>query len=215
MLRRTIIIGLVVGALAVVGLASPASAAAGDKTQVFDFATAEPISGAYSALVRGEDRIGSRIRTWAVAGDAYTLWYVIFNAPQECSDGACGGDDIFNSDGSFNVDQIEAARISVLWGNAGAVAKPSGRLSLGGSLSVGEVPDEPNQVVIGRGEDGALVPLGVVTGLEDSQAAEVHVVIQSHGAAHEDPELLHEQLTTFGGACNPACGDFQFAVHLP
>jgi hypothetical protein len=31
-------------------------------------------------------------------------------------------------------------------------------------------PHGPRQVVIGRAEDGALVPLGVVTGLEHSTA---------------------------------------------
>jgi hypothetical protein len=80
---------------------------------------------------------------------------------------------------------------------------------------VGEVPDGQGQVAIGRGEDGALVPLGVVTGLEDSHRAVIVVVLQDHGTAHDDPELLNRQLTSFEGACNPTCEDVQFAVHVP
>ena len=59
----------------------------------------------------------------------------------------------------------------MVWAGAGAVANPAGRLKLDGFLGRGEVPDGPGQVVIGRGEDGALVPLGVVTGLEDLHGA--------------------------------------------
>ncbi len=70
------------------------------------------------------------------------------------------------------------------------MADPAGRLKLDGALGTGEVPDGPGQVVIGRGEDGALVPLGVVTGLEDPHGAAIIVVLQDHGAAHVDPELL-------------------------
>jgi hypothetical protein len=41
------------------------------------------------------------------------------------------------------------------------------------------------------------------------------VVLQAHGAAHDDPELLEQQLTSFQGACNSACEDAQIAVHVP
>jgi hypothetical protein len=47
--------------------------------------------------------------------------------------------------------------------------------------------------VIGRAEDGALVPLGVVTGLEDPHGAVIIAVLQDHGAAHDEPELLEVQ----------------------
>jgi hypothetical protein len=69
--------------------------------------------------------------------------------------------------------------------------------------------------VIGRGDDGALVPLGVVTGLEDPQGAVIIAVLQDHGAAQADPETLERQLTSFQGACNPECEDVQIAVHAP
>jgi hypothetical protein len=67
----------------------------------------------------------------------------------------------------------------------------------------------------GGAEDGALVPLGVVTRLEDPHGAVIIAVLQDHGAAHDEPELLERQLTSFQGACNPGCEDVQTARHLP
>ena len=61
-------------------------------------------------------------------------------------------------------------------------------------------------------DDGALVP-GPVTGLKDAQTAEIHIVVQDHGTAHTDPDLLEQQLSGSQTACNPKCVDVQFAVH--
>jgi hypothetical protein len=49
-------------------------------------------------------------------------------------------------------------------------------------------------------------------GLENSFAAEVHLVVRSHG----QPDLvrLYEQLNTFEVDCD-VCEDVQFAVHAP
>jgi hypothetical protein len=55
----------------------------------------------------------------------------------------------------------------------------------------------------------------VVTGLEDPHGAVIVAVLEDHGAAHDDPELLERQLTSFQGACNPGCEDVQAARHLP
>jgi len=213
-------------ALALVTFSQAASAAPKDKVDVLDGATLddpsqepEPIAGAFSMLDRTDQRITTKVRTRARPGHAHTLWYVIFNAPQRCSDGGCGDDDVFvdpsDHSAGFNAAQIAATRASVVWGNAGAVANRAGRLKLEGALGTGEVPDGPRQVVIGRGEDGALVPLGVATGLENPHDAVIIAVLQDHGAAHDDPELLEQQLTSFQGACNSACEDAQIAVHVP
>lgn len=195
---------------------APAALAAQDKQPLYSFATGEPITGAYSKLSRSDTAVAAQIRTAAPAGDAVTIWYVIFNAPDACSD-ACGEDDIFvNGDPNqgFNFDQINAARVSVVYGGDGEVVNPGGRVALDGGLAEGSVPSGANQIVIGRSEDGAFVP-GPVTGLEDASAAEVHIVLQDHGTAHEDPDLLASQLSGFNTACNPECIDIQFAVHQP
>ena len=211
-------------AVTAIAASQAAGAAPTDKVDVLDGATLdgatpEPVTGAFSMLERTAEGIANKLRTRARPGHAHTLWYVIFNAPERCSDGACGDDDVFidpsDHSAGFNVPQIQATRVSVVWAGAGAVANPAGRLKLDGALGAGEVPAGPGQVVIGRGEDGALVPLGVVTGLEDPQAAVIIAVVQDHGAAHADPELLERQLTSFQGACNSECEDVQIAVHLP
>lgn len=213
-----LLMAVMAAALLVAVPARPSYAAPPDKQAVHDFATGNAITGTFSMLDRGDEAIASTIRTTATPGHAITLWYVIFNAPENCSDGMCGADDLFldpaaGGAGGFNAAQIGAARISVVYGGDGAVANAGGRLALDGGLAEGEVPTGANQVVIGAG--GALVPLGPVSGLEDAQAAEVHIVLQDHGLADDDPAVLASQLSSFNGGCNPTCWDIQFSVHLP
>lgn len=211
-------------AMTAIGGSQAASAGPKDKVDMLNAATLEgatpePITGAFSVLDRGDEGIATKVRTRARPGHAHTLWYAVFNAPENCSDGACGDDDVFadpsDHSAGFNAAQIATTRVSVVWAGAGAVANPAGRLKLDGALGTGEVPAGQGQVAIGRGEDGALVPLGVVTGLEDPHGAVIIAIVQDHGAAHADPELLERQLTTFQGACNPECEDVQIAVHVP
>jgi len=218
--RRTAGTGALVAALIAGGLVLGTQAGGTgppERVPLLEEATGEPVAS--SKLHRGDDGIRTKVRTHGRAGHPHTLWYVIFNAPQRCSGGVCGQDDIFvdpdDHAAGFNGAQIAATRASVVWAGDGAVADRRGRLKLKGALAVGEVPDGQGQVAIGRGEDGALVPLGVVTGLEDSHRAVIVVVLQDHGTAHDDPELLNRQLTSFEGACNPTCEDVQFAVHVP
>ncbi|HWI05959.1 MAG TPA: hypothetical protein VNT54_00410 [Solirubrobacteraceae bacterium] len=217
--RRTAtsIFGMI--AVAAIAWSQAASAAPKDKAGVVDAVSQEQVGAAFSMLGRTASGITTKVRTRVRPGRAHTLWYVIFNAPEHCSDAVCGQDDIFadprNHAAGFNAAQIPATRASVVSGSAGAVSNGSGRLKLDGGLAVGEVPAGPKRVVIGRGADGALVPLGVVTGLEDAARAVIIVVLQDHGRAHRDPALLQQQLTSFEGACNPVCADAQFAVHAP
>ena len=97
---------------------------------VLDEATRDPVKGASSTLVRHDRGIASRFRTRARPGHAYSRWYVIFNAPERCSDGICGDDDVFLDPGDrsagFNVPQIAATRVSSVWASAGAVADRAG-----------------------------------------------------------------------------------------
>lgn len=217
--RRTATAVLGTIAVAAVAWSQAASAAPKDKAAVLDAVTQEQVPAAFSMLERRPAGIATKVRTRVRAGRAHTLWYVIFNAPEHCSDADCGQDDIFvdprDHAAGFNVAQIAATRASLVTGDAGAVSNRAGRLKLDGGLRVGDVPAGPRRVVIGRGEDGALVPLGVVTGLEDARRAVIIAVLQDHGPAHRDAGLLQEQLTAFEGACNPQCADAQFAVHAP
>jgi hypothetical protein len=87
--------------VALVASSQPASAAPKDKVEVLDGATLddpsrepEPVPGAFSMLDRSERAIATKLRTRARPGHAHTLWYMIFNSPENCSDAACGDDDI-------------------------------------------------------------------------------------------------------------------------
>lgn len=190
-----------------------------DRVPVLDEATRTPVAGASSTLVRHDRGIASRFRTRALPGHAYSLWYVVFNAPERCSDGICGQDDIFldprDPAAGFNAPQIRSTRASSVWARDGAVADRRGRLRLRGRLRVGAPPRGARQVVVGRAEDGALAPVGLVTGIEDPHGAVVIAVLQDHGKAHDDRDLRKQQLTTFSGACNPACAEVQLAPHVP
>lgn len=139
-------------------------------------------------------------------GDAYTVWWVVFNAPESCSDGVCGEDDLIDPDtGELDPVAIAAARVGL--GHAtGNVARTDGTTEFGARLVVGD--DRDHQVLFPAGMDGESV-------LEVSgEAAEVHIVVQSHGHGRGGPQLI-DQLSAFMTSCTPACADLQFAVFLP
>ena len=134
-------------------------------------------------------------------GDAVTLWWVVWNNPQGCSDGICG-DDEFNPG---NEGLLVAAEAAV--GNAsGNVVKSNGTMEFGGVLRKNTMDD--HQVVFGAGFSSPYL-LTV-----DPQDAEVHMVLQNHGQGRGGKKL-REQLTYFEANCTPDCEDVQFSVHLP
>ena len=124
------------------------------------------------------------------AGEAYTLWAVIFNAPEKCSDGVCDEDDVF-------VDPVTPETAVVYL--SGLRVPASGVISIGGSYAVGQTY-------------GAL-PFPATT-IYDVEAAEIHLVLRSHGGFL--PAVADEQITTFGEGCvTQDCQDMQFAVFQP
>jgi hypothetical protein len=143
--------------LALVTFSQAASAAPKDKVDVLDGATLddpsqepEPIAGAFSMLDRTDQGITTKVRTRARPGHAHTLRSVIFNAPQRCSDGGCGDDDVFvdasDHSAGFNAAQIAATRASVVWGERRSGGQPSGTPQARGCLGTGEVPGGPRQL---------------------------------------------------------------------
>ena len=121
---------------------------------------------------------------------ALTLWGVLFNEPQNCSDGVCGEDDLF-------VDPLPP-RTSVVF-LSGQRVPANGRLAYGASY--------------GEGSTVGALPLPTL-GLEDADAAEVHLILRTHG--RYIPGLADEQITSFDGGCDvQTCEDLQFAVFRP
>lgn len=137
---------------------------------------------------------------------AHTLWVLVFNRPENCSD-ACGEDDIFLPDGTLNVPQVLATGLGIANGS-GNVAKSDGTLEFGARVPRNaDLLALGHQVLFGDG-------FGPIVLTASPHDAEVHFIIQTHGQARGGPKLL-EQLSTVDSACTPFCTDIQFAVHLP
>jgi hypothetical protein len=181
------------------------------ESPVHRFADATAVDDAFARLTRYNGVVTAVISTDdLVAGDVYTLWWVVFNAPENCSNGVCDLDDIFavdengsvprDADGNrvMNMDGIAAAEISVL--HAAGGYSEHGSLSTSAWLREGATP----WTVFGAG-------------LLDAETAEIHLVVRTHG-----PKLdgaFADQLSTFGGGCEPMdaapCDDVQFAIFMP
>jgi hypothetical protein len=177
---------------------SPVSAHT-SQAAIYRFSDLSPVAGAYSQLTRGNGMIAMELATGDLVPDApYTVWWVVFNRPQDCY-GACDLDDLFNPDGTMNLNPN--AGISVLFAD-GAMTDEQGVAIFSAVLPEGRALGE---VLAGPG-------------LVDARQAEVHLVVRAHGAL--DLNRAWEQLSTFepapihGGTCVP-CEDVQFSVHLP
>ena len=141
-----------------------------------------------------------------IAGHTYTVWWVIWNQPQNCTvEFEC-------SDADFGIpDDVE---VEVLYA-AGHLVGASGQGNFAGSLKENDTDGSINA-------DFGLDSYG---GLQDARTAEVHLVLRSHGPAI--PGQVNEQISTYGGGCTTyygfdpfteipdeegECGDIFFAV---
>lgn len=144
----------------------------------------------------------------------YTVWWVIFNNPDECENG-CGEPDLFNDDVGG----------SVLYA-AGHAIGGNGKGNFAGSLRTGDISgcqapwDAFDLTLID--EEGELDMCR--EGLIDPQSAEIHLVVRTHG--EKIPGMVNEQINTFAGGCTAEssfgasngpneCVDQQFAIHFP
>jgi hypothetical protein len=171
------------------------------------------VEGAESTLVRMEHGLFASFSTTGLEpGEAVTLWWVIFNKPENCSDGECGPDDVFLMDANgqrlkdeqgkpqSNVAGRAAVQFSQLTGS-GTIVDEDGRVKLLARLPVNDTNEAP-----------------AGPGLLDPMGAHVHLTIRTHGPA--TPGVLHEQLTTSWGGCpegwpKDPCGNVQTSHHLP
>jgi hypothetical protein len=215
MKQRTIKLVAALAVVAGVLTSTPANAATDygrTRSDVVFFADPDSPVGT-STLVRTPHGVSATFRTSGLMPrEALTLWWVVFNAPDGCSD-ACGEDDIF-IDGDptkgINFEGVEAADIVVGYAS-GTVASRVGRATMTARLRTAA---EVSEVLFGE------TPL-----LKSSTAAEIHLVARSHGPALEG--LVDEQIGSYAGGCEvflhppevPSaegeCADIQFSVHLP
>lgn len=136
-------------------------------------------------------------------GDATTVWWAVFNNPQNCVDplpefGAqCGEGDV-NAAVLFG--DPNEVKVDVLFAT-GHVAGAKWRA--GAALSEGDT-------------SGSTLPLFGLDpiGLMDAGKAEIHLIVRSHGpATNLVPGELAGAIGTIDGGCETnTCGDPQFAV---
>ncbi len=206
-------ISLLIAILAILGAAAPIAGGAhpawavsihgGSISDVRLFADGSAVAGAWSSLRTGAGGADVTVSTSELpAGNAVTLWWVIFNHPEKCTHGhlglRCGGGDLL----AFGGDP--AVGSSVLYAD-GHVIGGAGKGNYHASLATGDAT-------------GALFG----NGLTNPLGADIHLVLHSHGPVI--PGLVHEQTHSFGAGCNNVppgtgtpgpntCEDIQFSAH--
>ena len=197
-----------------IGLSGASSA--GDATQsttMHRFEDQSIVENAKAELTRMEHGVYMNVQTNDLEpGHVVTMWFVVFNEPEKCSDGECGENDVFNlnADGSFilnndgsppmNMEAWEAIQLSLLRAD-GVIVGSEGTAEFRGHLPVGDT----TEAMAGPG-------------LLDAKKAEIHAVLRDH----QEPksEMLSKMLNSMNGGCaeafpNEPCVDPQFAVFMP
>ena len=186
--RRSALLIAAVLAAAVAALQAQAGPAVRSVRPVVLFMTTTQVPGAWSALVRNDHGVAATFQSSGLApGSTATLWWVFFNNPAACVDG-CDAPDLANP----------AVQASVQFA-AGHVIGGGGTANYGAYISEGDT-------------SGCAAASLSCNGLLDARAAEVHLVVRTHGQAL--PGAIDEQISSFNGGCSPTCANVQASVHL-
>jgi hypothetical protein len=157
-----------------------------------------------STIVRNDNGVSVRLSTSGLEpGTAVTMWMVVFNKPENCSATPCVEGDVAPGTAAM-VDVINVG---------GSLVGGSGKATVAAHQNVGEAGYSVFEQL------GAPSP-----GLMDAGAAELHLVVRTHGPAI--PGLVYEMIRTFGAGCSGlpevlgtpgpnTCEDLQFAIHQP
>jgi hypothetical protein len=144
-----------------------------------------------SKLVRTSNGLSASFHTNELEPrNAVTLWFVVFNYPQLCSDGRCGPDDMGLG---------KPAQGDFLYGG-GHVVGGSGAGNFGGHLKVGDTSRSGlAERLVQRGvcQDLEACP---TPGLINPEGALVILALHDHGPALTGQALV-EQISTFLGDC--------------
>ncbi len=175
---------------ALAGIARGDGAATLSSREVRLVSDASIVPDASSRLVRDDGGIAMTLQTSGLAaGDAVTVWWVVFNYPENCLYGRadlgirCGPGDFKNA----------PVQASVLYAT-GHVIGGEGVGNFGAYLTISDTT-------------GALFGLG----LTNPRGADVHLIVRDHGQAI--PDLVAEQISSFNGGCPPnACMNVQMSI---
>ncbi len=200
------LVSVLAGAMVAAGGFGDTAIAGGSVVDVLQLSNREPASAA-STLMRYDDAVGMTIHTVGLEpGHAYSVWWVIFNNPDACSD-ECGPDDHPTHAHAYktgNEPPDPAVNSSVLWAT-GQIAGGDGSAYFYANLRVG---DPPGMVIFGPG-------------LTDPMNADIHLLVRDHGKAIAGK--VAEQISTPQGMCpvtkpdpgSAECLDAQVAIHAP
>jgi len=124
--------------------------------------------------------------TGLTLGNVYSLWWVVFGNPEECT-GPCDATDLLDPDVNGGAAQVGAH-----------VVGGSGQAAYGARLNLGDP-----------------IPTGNTLGntFDDVLGSEIHLVIRNHGPALTGQQQA-EQLSEFNGGCPPnTCANAQVSMH--
>jgi hypothetical protein len=190
-MQRTAIRGAMVTAFLVVLMASAAVADPGVTANVYRFADGSPVAGAWSTLSTGDSGARMTLQTSGLpAGHTVTVWWVIFNEPQNCTHPEaglrCGTGDLppFGGDDSAVTSLVYAA---------GHEIGGAGRATFSAQLAIGD-------------DSGALWGPGLI----DPSGADIHLLVRDQG--QPTPQQRSGGIRNFG-LCNPTCTNLQFSPH--
>jgi hypothetical protein len=174
---------------------------------IFNVVTGDMIGK--STLHRNGNGITVNFKTSGLMpGHTYTLWWVIWNKPENCeTPGACGLDDFMERALDVEVELLYAA---------GSVAGNNGK----GNYSA-HLKENDNSTSVHE-----LFGLPSFGGLQNADTAEIHAVLRSHGP--KIPGQVNEQINSYEGGCivnfppfteipdeAGECGDIIAAIHAP
>jgi hypothetical protein len=148
-----------------------------------------------SNLIRYKKHIEGELTTTELpVGQAMTLWFIVFNNPELCSDGMCSANDM-GADRPAQGDFLYAS---------GLVVGEDGNATLDGRLKVGDIKGSG----LGEFGDGCIPGLpdcGGPVGLVDLDGALVVLAVHSHGPELSKKELK-SQVSTYLGGCEVFSG---------
>ena len=141
-----------------------------------------------STLHRNKNGITVNFKAENLYPGAYTIWWVIWNYPQECAfPGECDEPD-FKTPVIVGVDLLYAG---------GHVVGNNGKANISGHLNAGDA------------SGSIFSDMGVKVG--NTFSSEVHVVLRTHGP--KVPGVVNEQISSYGGGCNPDIVYDPFSVY--
>jgi hypothetical protein len=172
------------------GLAEPASISEGEELQ--RFSDGSIVAGSSSTLVRTDKGVTMTIHTSdLVPGAVHTVWWFIYNNPEECAEETCADPDFANP----------AVQATTLYAT-GHVIGNNGVGNFAAYLAEGDTSGHsvpPN------------APGDVVFWLVDARKAQIQLGVRSHG--QPIPGMVKDQISTFNGGCPPnSCVNEQFTT---